>query len=155
MAQALSNVFLSWTPDTLKRYFETAVDAENALLLRKSALLIDIGICLETLTANLSIYDNDNAILSHVKDDIETLKHICAERQLEYDYASLANLRSMAPPYRLSFREEHQNLYWEVRPHSTRHRDATAAASKYLEDPLALREYRLGKVSGAARLNLS
>lgn len=153
LPQASLNDYLceSWTFDILKRHFEAAIDAENALHLRQSAVLTDIGICLEILTAKLSIYDLDNATSSYIKDDIESLKRACAARELKFNYTSLANLRSIVPPYHLSFREKHQNLYWEVRQHDARRRDAKAAALNYLQDPLALREYRLGKVSAAAR----
>lgn len=146
-------MFLTWTPDALKHYFEIAVDAENALLLRQSALVTDIGVCLEILTAQLSLYDRDKATLGCLKDDIHFLKEACAAKHLDIDFAAVANLRSLSPPHQLSFRERHQNLYWEVRPRIARHEDAQAAGYKFLEDPLALREYRLGKVSAKARFS--
>lgn len=138
----------------MKEYFKVAIDAENALLLQQSALVTDMGICLEMLTSQLSLYDRDKATLMCLKDDLDSLKEACAARLLDFDFGTMANLRSIAPPYQLSFREQHQNLYWEIRPHIARNRDAQAAGFKFLEDPLALREYRLGKVSATARLAL-
>lgn len=142
---------MTWAPDALRNYFEVAIDAEQALLLQQSAVVTDIGICLEILTAKLSLYDKDQAILTCLKDELKSLKDACVSRHVDLDFEAMANLRSMAPPYNLSFREQYQNLYWEIRPHLAQHREAKVAGHKFLDDPLALREYRLGKISARVR----
>ena len=119
------------------------IDAQNALLLRQSTTITDIGISLEMLTSLLCTYDTDAARLVSMKEEIELLMQANAERNLDLDFDILENFRSSFPPYDSSFTEKNHSLYSTVQPLIDARRDAQAAGLHFLNDPMSLREYRL------------
>lgn len=120
-----------------------AIDAQNALLLRQSTIVTDIGISLEMLTSQLCIYDKDIAKLVSLKEELGFLVQANSERDLDLDFDILENFRSSFPPYKSSFTEQHRSLYRNIQPLVDGKRDAQAVGFFFLKDPMSLREYRL------------
>lgn len=127
------------------------IDAQNALLLRRSTTVTDIGISLEMLTSQMCLYDKDSANLVSLKEELELLMQASSERDLDLDFDILENFRSSFPPYKPSFTEENHSLYREVQPLIDARRDIQAAGFCFLKDPMALREYRLPLLSTSQR----
>lgn len=135
----------------MERHFEVIVDAQNALLLRQSTTIADIGISLEMLTSQLCLYDKDAAKLVSLKEELELLMQAHSDREFDLDFDILENFRSSFPPYESSFTEENRSLYCSTQPHIDVRRDAQAAGFYFLKDPMALREYRLPPLSTSQR----
>ncbi len=142
---------MTWPPEVLEQHFGMIVDAKNALLLRQSTTITDMGTSLEMLTSQLSLYDKDTARLVSLKEELQLLMKAVFERELDLDFDVLENYRSSIPPYNLSFTEGNQALYCTVRPIIDAQRDARAAALDFLKDPMALRDYRLPPFSSSQR----
>lgn len=135
----------------MEQHFQVVIDAQNAMLLRQSAVLADIGMSLEMLTSQMRLYDKDKAKLVCIRDEMDRLMQACSDRHLNLNFEILERYRSSVPPYTPSFIEMNQLLYWEKQPLIDSRRDAQTAGLKFLQDPMALREYRLPKFTTSQR----
>ena len=137
-----ASLFSSSSPKEITRYFAAAVDAENAIRLRESALLVDIGDCVELLTSKLKLYDQDRAVSKRASDEIKLIKKESKARNLDINFYGLEYFRR-ANQLDESFREEHGEIYHDLEPILDMKEFSTSLALKFLEDPMALREHRL------------
>ena len=146
MFQVPSNSHLPWFNEELERRFIALVYVKNALFLRQTALATDIGIQLELLTSKLHLYMKDNVVLGSVHEDINSIKQKSLDHQFNIHFYALEYLPSTSP-YDISMLEKVQESYSEAQPSFDRYKESRAAALRFMKDPRALLEGRLGKLS--------
>lgn len=129
----------------MESHFNAAIDVKNALGLRRYLIMIDIGLHLDILAAKLSRYDKDTAALKFAADEIEVIKTECAEQSMNINFSCLEFFRSMNPAHSLSFMENHMMVFSKIMDWEEGAR-AYDTTSQFLDDPAALREYRLRTV---------
>lgn len=135
----------------MQEYFSAAIDAKNALQLRKAAVTIDIGEALQALLPSLSLYDRDAAVLCTAGEEIQAIENECLRRGLRLNFYALERLRSLFAPYQQSLVEEHSLLFLAVGTMVEEKGDARLVAQRFFDDPSALREYRLPRFSSMVR----
>lgn len=124
------------------------VDARNALTFRQYAILADVGLCLESLDAKLSLYARDEAILSSVIEDIDRIKQQASQCSLNIPFTGLENYPSLLRNRgQASFKERYLNLYEEAQPLSGKYKKFQHLAHQFMRDPAALTDHRLLKFS--------
>lgn len=134
--------------EVLERQYSVAIDAQNALALRRSAVVADIGLCLELLIPKINLYAKDTVMLSSVSEDIASIYRQCSQQQLDLHFDHLERLRTPTP-YGLAFVDDkrHQSFCWQTsKIIIDGYREARAVGLRFLKDPAALIENRLPKL---------
>lgn len=134
----------------LEKRFIDLVCAKNALLLRQTAIATDIGIALELLTLQLQFYLKDTATLASVYEDINSVKQELAASSHHIRFYALEYLPSSSP-YDSSLLEKVQETGREAQPSFDRYKASRAAGLRFMKDPQALLEGRLGIFSSSQR----
>lgn len=137
--------------ESLQDYFAAAIDAKNALELRRAAVVADIGEALLALDPLFSMYDRDAAVLCTVIEELQAIEDECLRRELMLNFYALERLRSVVPPYQPSLIEEHSLLFSAVGIMVEAKDSARLAAQQFFGDPSALREHRLPRSRTMAR----
>lgn len=127
------------------------VNAKSALTFRQHAILADIGLCLESLTAKLSLYTKDEAILSSIVEDMNYVKQHASMLKMDIPFHRLEHYPSVLPGCKPSFKEIYQQLYEQAQPLTGKYKHLQYMALQFLKDPAALPEYRLPKLSTSQR----
>lgn len=133
------------SPNDLALYFNAVVDAKNALTLRQSAVMADIGDCLEMVSPKFGLYDTDSMVLQSVFYELQLIKEECQTRQLGLNFWALEYFRSglHGSDYGFSFVEDHPELYATVGRVLGDKEFSSHATQQFLQDPFSLREQRL------------
>lgn len=139
------NPISSLSVKELEQRFNAVVDAKNAVNLRRSATLADIGDCLLLLDSKLRLYDRDDAFLKSAVHEIQLIKQQSKATGRPIDFLGLELLRSMSRncKYGQSFYEKHRILCSSVQRILSVKEQATHVAYQYLSDPASLLEHRL------------
>lgn len=123
--------------------FNALIDANNALILRNTIDLTDIGFYLGQAAAVLSRYDGDIAAQLSIREKIEYLEVESARQGMYINFYAMEHHRSSDSAYGLSFLEEHHLLYASLDPFLAATRTFRGFAAGYLDDPPSLRDHRL------------
>lgn len=123
--------------------FNALIDASNALILRNTIELTDIGYYLGHAAAVLSRYDDDIAALESIKHKIAYIEAESTRQGMEINFYTLEHHRSTSSDYGLSFVEEHHLLYTNLERYLAATRSFRQFAAGYLDDPPSLRDHRL------------
>lgn len=123
--------------------FNALIDASNALILRNTIALTDIGYHLGQAAAVLSRYDVDTAVLASIKNDIDYIEAESARQGIHLNFYALEHHRSTNSNCGLSFLEEHHLLYTDLEPFLEATRSFRQFSAGYLADPSSLRDHRL------------
>lgn len=143
------NPFLLQSHEALERHYSIVVDAKNAVSLRQSAILADIGLCLGLLIPKIHLYAKDRVLLASIYEDLDYIHQECSNRQIELSFDSLEWFRSADSPYGLGFVDDkrHQSFCWrEKKLAINNYNAARAVALQFLGDPAALMEDRLSQL---------
>ncbi|KJA17354.1 hypothetical protein HYPSUDRAFT_206291 [Hypholoma sublateritium FD-334 SS-4] len=114
-SNASPGLFSSSSTEDLIRYFSAAVDAEHAIRLRESALLADIGDCVELLASKLKLYDQDREVSKRASKEVELIRTESEVRNLDINFYGLEYYRSVNNSGE-SFMEEHRERvdFWQT-----------------------------------------
>ncbi len=126
------------------------VDARNALILRQSAIVADIGLYLESLIPKINLYAIDNAHLVSVREELDRICQECEDRKITLQFNDLEWSRSAKHPAGLSFLDDkrHRDFSWyETTMLIDTYSDARAVGLHFLSDPTALMENRLPRLN--------
>lgn len=123
--------------------YNSLIDTRNAIIIRQSLVLADIGICLQQLLIKLDAYDSGDATKLSVDNEIKGLERENRERKLRINFYGLESHRSACSRYGPSFLQEHSLLFLRLQPFLPPKAPFEAAAYAFLKDPSALRERRL------------
>ena len=141
------SLFSSASAEELGHYFSAAVDAENAIRLRESALLADIGDCIEVLSTKLKFYDRDQAIYKRAADECELIRGEADSRDLDINFFGVEYHRRYnrlhSEDHSESFMEANNLKFHKIQPILDSKKISTYLAEDFLRDPMALREHRL------------
>ncbi|KJA23427.1 hypothetical protein HYPSUDRAFT_54375 [Hypholoma sublateritium FD-334 SS-4] len=140
------NPFSRYSPEALARQYATTIDAKNALVLRQSAILADIGLFLELLIPKISIYETDRAKLTNIHQDLDYIHEECINQQINLQFSDLEWRRSADHACGLAFanRKRHSEFSWQERiiAIGEYYNDAQAVGQQFLADPACLIEHR-------------
>lgn len=137
-----------YLPEALAYRYALAVDAKNALMLRQSAILTDVGICLESIIPMINLYSTDEVRLTNIHQDLEDIRQACDKHQIKLQFGDLEWHRSAKDPCGLAFVDDkrYQGFSWKE---STMAIDGCGGAQviglRFVKDPAALVENRLPK----------
>ena len=144
-AETASNPFNSLSHEGLERHFNCLVDAKHAISLRKSAILADIGDCLQALESKISLYHKDEVFLSSATQEIRLVKEASSTRGFGINFFVLEALRSLTsnPSYGLSFVEKHATDCSFMRTELRKKEKLQHVAIHFLNDPYSVIEHRM------------
>lgn len=143
MADLAFTPFSALSCEGLKSYFNVLVDARNAVELRRSAVVADIGDCLKLLDSKLCLYSKDDVFLTSAACEIQLIQEESSARDFRINFFGLEYLRSLNPSYGLSFVEKHSSVYSSIQLVLRTKEDAERATYQFLADPSSLTERRL------------
>lgn len=146
--QASSNTGSLDFPAQLAHRYALIVDAKNALTLRQSAILADVGICLESLMPKINLYAMDEVKLLGIFKDLADIRQACDNHQIQLQFGDLEWHRSVTDPCGLAFVDDkrYKDFSWKDSAIAIdQFSDAQAAGRRFLRDPAALTENRLPK----------
>jgi hypothetical protein len=89
--------FSSLSPEQLETHFAAAVDAKNALRLRKSVVAMNISDSLEELLPNLTMYEQDGRVVEAAFEDIDLIKEECRRRNLSPNFYASEDIQQILP----------------------------------------------------------
>lgn len=138
--------FSIFSPETLACQYATTVDAKNALVLRQSAIVADIGLFLELLIPKVNVYATDTVMLTSIQQDLELLRQECIARHIDLPFNDLEWGRSPDHPCGLAFTNEgrHQNFSWQDKTMDvSEYSDARAVGLQFVNDPASIIDNRL------------
>lgn len=129
--------------EVLEVAYNSLIDTRNAIAIRQSLILADIGACLQQLLGKLDAYDCGDATKSSVDNEIKHLEHENWERKLAINFYGLESHRSACSCYGPSFLQEHTLLFLKLQPFLPPRAPFEAAAHAFLKDPSLLLDRRL------------
>lgn len=136
--------------EELQRQYAVTVDAKNAIILRQSAILVDIGHCLEVLRPKINLYAMDTVMLASAHADLEYIHSECLSQKIHLNFCDLEWHRSAQSPNGLAFVDDkrHPTFRWKERiiTFGDHHEAEKAAGLQFLKDPAALIEGRLPRL---------
>lgn len=147
--QSPSNPFSLYSPDALAYQFATTIDAKNAITLRQSAIVADIGLYLQLLIPKINTYAIDKVKLIRIHQDLDYIYEECVSQQLNLQFSDLEWRRSANHPCGLAFIDanRHEEFSWQERIIEIGEcDDALAVGMQFLGDPTALMENRFSKL---------
>lgn len=112
--------------------------------------MADIGLYLESLIPKTNLYTLDNARLASVLQDLDCIRRECADRKIALQFNDLEWSRSATHSAGLSFLDDkrHQDFCWQdTTMLIDTYSDARAIGLQFLNDPAALIENRLPKLT--------
>lgn len=144
MPDHLRNPFFSYSSKELEQRFNAVVDAKNAVTLRQSAILADIGDCLLQLDSKLRLYERDDVFLKSAAHELQLIKQQSKAAGHAINFLGLELLRSMSPDsYGQAFYEKHRVLCSSLQHVLAVKEEAIQVAYQFLSDPSCLVEHRL------------
>lgn len=140
------NPFLRLSSDAISVYFGTIIDIRNALALRRSVFVVEIGCMLGDLAQKFNRHDKDTSVIEAVDRELEAIQQAVIQNNMDIKYEALECFRSTYnPELGKCFFEEHQFILPEIYEYLDAHKNATAACSQFVNDPTSLRENRLSR----------
>ena len=133
-------------PETLAYQYAIIIDAKNALTLRQSAVIADIGLYLELLIPKINVYAMDAVKLISAHQDLDYIHQECVNRHFKLQFSDLEWRRSESHPCGLAFihNKRHQEFSWQKKMlEFNGYSDAQAVGLQFLNDPAAVIENRL------------
>lgn len=143
------NPFSLYSPQALAHQYAVVIDARNALVLRQSAIIADIGLHLESLAPKVNLYTMDTATLYSVLQDLEYIRKECVNQKVKLQFGDLEWSRSTKHPAGLAFVDDdrYPDFCWqESTTLIDTYRDARSIGLHFLKDPTALTENQLPKL---------
>lgn len=119
--------------------------------MRQLAVATDIGAVLELLMPKLRLYVKDEATLSNIYEEVNSIKQECLDRQLDIHLYALEFLSSARSTRNPSIQQKVEALQRELQPLLDKHQASREAALRFIVDPSALIENRLGIFSMSQR----
>lgn len=141
------------SPEELEAYYNIVIDARNALALRQSVILANIGDCLDLLSTKLRLYDKDDALMQSTFYDVQSIKREAVNRKLGINFWALEYVRSgsSSAQHGASFIENHSDIYSTLGRVLDTKRSSQRVARQFINDPQALREHRLAPYPSSRR----
>lgn len=135
-----------YSPEALACQYATTIDAKNALVLRQSAIVADIGLFLELLIPKISIYETDRVKLINIHQHLDRIHQECISQQISIEFSDLEWRRSADHSCGLAFtnKNRHKEFSWRERIMAIGeyYNDARAVGQQFLNDPVSLVEHR-------------
>lgn len=132
--------FTVFSSEESERYFVAAIDAVNALELRRAAVEVDISAILEHLLEKMSLHAKDEAILGVAGKEVRLIKEEFWHRNMSPDFPALESVRRIYSQHNPSIIERYPILFEEITEILNSMDSYQKAARKFLEDPSALKE---------------
>ena len=134
------NPVSSFSQQELEQRFCAVVDAKNAVTLRQSATLADIGDCLLLLDSKLRLYETDDVFVNSAVREMHMI-----EQQSSTSFLGLEVFRSTTSRGRhgQSFYEKNRLLCSSVQRAIDAKEENIQVAYQFLSDPSCLVEHRL------------
>lgn len=119
----------------LELSINSLTDTKNAIAIRQSLILAEIGVYIEQMASRLALYHADCSVLLSVDDDIRFIKNESNRRNIPINFYGLEHHRSTCSDYGLSFLQEHRSLRIQMDPFLKSTYQLRALASDFLDDP--------------------
>lgn len=135
--------------EALAHRYALVVDAKNALMLRQSAILVDIGLCLESLVPMINLHATDEVKLKTIRQELKNIRQACDYHQIKLEFGDLEWHRSAKDSWGLAFVDDkrYQDFSWKKSTMAIDEcSDIRASGAQFLNDPAALIENRLPKL---------
>lgn len=129
--------------EVLERKYDTLVDTRNALALRQSVSLSEMGQYLEQVAIRLALYEDDEEIIAHLNYEMDSVDDEARRFNLPFDLYDAEFHRDLVSDRGPSFTQKNRRTIRKVDLYLGTTRQARAAASQFLIDPLSLRDHRL------------
>ncbi len=144
-ADAVCNPFSPLSPKELEKRFNVVTDAKNAVTLRQSAILAEIGEYLLQLDSKLRLYETDNVFVKSASHEIHMIQQQSTTIGHPIGFLGLELFRSMSSKvkYGPSFYERNRLLCSSVQRTLDVKEEAIHVAYQFLSDPSCLVEHRL------------
>lgn len=97
--------------ESLEVAFNALIDASDALSLRRSITLTELGAALEQVTALLRQYHDDGATLDSITNSIHYIEEEDRHRNLMINFCGLHNHRATSSDYGTSFLQRHRLVF--------------------------------------------
>lgn len=124
----------------LEASYNVLIDTRNAISMRQSIILADIGQCLQQLVTRLDAYDSGDAARTYVDHEIEFIEEENQKRSLSINFYGLECHRSSCSNYGPSFLQTNRLLYLKLQSILDVSGVFQSAASAFMNDPSLLRE---------------
>ncbi len=121
--------------EVLELSINSLTDTKNAIAIRQSLILAEIGVYIEQITSRLALYHADCSVLLSVNDDIRFIQNESNRREIPINFYGLEHHRSTCSGYGLSFLQEHRSLRIQMQPFLQSTYQLRALASDFLDDP--------------------
>ena len=102
---------------------------------------------LELLMPKLRLYVKDETTVATVHEEIMSIKQECLDRRLDMHFHALEHLSSAVSSHAPSFQRKIEAVNRELQPLFDKHKASRDAALRFMVDPRALIENRLGMFS--------
>ena len=124
--------------EALEITYNALIDASDALSLRRSIILTDIGTALEQLCLRIREYIDDGTMISSINKSIRLIEEEDEKRSLMINFNALQNHRSSTSDYGCSFLQENRMVFLRTQRflESTSHLRRSATA--FMNDPMSL-----------------
>lgn len=119
----------------LEKSFNSLIDAKNAIAIRQSLVLTEIGICIEQLTSRLALYNSDSTAMLSVNNDINSIHDESDKQSLPINFYGLEYHRSTSSNYGSSFLQQQRSLRIQMEPFLSSTHHLRTTASGFLTDP--------------------
>lgn len=130
----------------LSEYFCATIDLKNTVVLRRTAVLAELGRCAEYMAFLLRFTEKDDILVEDVNKRIDVIKQTSQDNNFDIGFWNLEYARSRLGGHSpRSFMEVYGDLYKEV-VDSHIYDTAMNIALEFISDPTVLRDHRLGPV---------
>ncbi len=124
--------------ECLETSFNALIDASDALSLRRSIILTDIGTVLEQVTAQLRDYLDDGEMLSSINESIQIIEEEDQRRKLRINFYALQNHRSTSSSYGSSFLQQNRLIFLRTQKFLASTAQLRHTAAAFIADPMSI-----------------
>lgn len=122
----------------MEKSFNSLVDAKNAIAIRQSIILTEVGFYIEQLAAKFAMYNDDSAAMSTINSDIRYIWEKSDEHDIPINFYGLEFHRSTSSTYGLSFLQQQRSLRIQLDPFLNSTCQYCTFASEFIADPSSL-----------------